>query len=268
MAVSCKAMADLARSVCCMTTMVSALATSGVALADEPSEAGKGSAQTSVPSSSQSLPNPILRPHTVAAIEAGIIALPNAPISSGQRGGSTPLGRIGEGDATLQTGLHLLFRATPMWAFGASALFGPSPTSDDQYGGLGGLRRTHSRSYLLLGGDVRYFPVTLKWVEFWVGLTGGGVVIADRFTTDDAPNVPQILGTKDVTVRTEGLAVGAQAGVDWMFADRFVAGLAFRGDRWFLPNTPACTSIGDCATLVGVVSAIEIGLTLGYRIPL
>ena len=178
------------------------------------------------------------------------------------------LDQLPEGDATLQTGIHLLFRATPLWAFGAGALFGPSPTSDNQYGGLGGLRRTHSRSYLLLGGDVRYFPVTLKWVEFWVGLTGGGVVIADRFTTDDAPSVPTILGTKDVTVRTEGLAVGAQAGVDWMFADRFVAGLALRGDRWFLPNTPGCTSIGDCATLVGVVSAIEVGLTLGYRIPL
>ncbi|MFO0676664.1 MAG: hypothetical protein U0169_09025 [Polyangiaceae bacterium] len=218
--------------------------------------------------SNVALPNPLLRPHTVALVEAGIIALPNAPISSGQRGGSTPLGRIGEGDATVQTGLHLLYRATPVWAFGASALFGPSPTSDNQYGGLGGLRRTHSRSYLLLGADVRYFPLSLKWVEFWLGLTGGGVVIADRFTTDDAPNVPTILGQKDVTVRTEGLAVGAQAGVDWMFSDRFVAGLAVRGDRWFLPNTPGCTSIGDCATLVGIVSAIEVGLTVGYRIPL
>jgi hypothetical protein len=208
------------------------------------------------------------RSHTIAILEAGIIALPRAPLSPSQRGGDTPLGAIGRGDATLQTGLHLLYRGGSRWAVGAGAFFGPQPTSDDQYGGLGGLPRTHSRSYLFLGGEARYFPLTFRWVEVWFGAAGGGIVIADRFVTNVGDERPQILGRKEVTVRTEGLAIGAQLGLDWMFADRWVAGLAARADRWFLPNTPRCTAIFDCATLTGIVEAIEVGLTIGYRIPL
>jgi hypothetical protein len=209
------------------------------------------------------------RPHTVAILEAGMIALPNAPISNGQRGGNFPLGRVFEGDATIQTGVHILFRATPQWAIGAGILFAPNPTSDQQYGGLGALKRTHSRNYMLLGGEARYFPFRqIRSVDGWLGLTAAAVIIADRFRTEDAPDVPTFLGTKEVTVRTEGLALGAQAGVDWSFTDRWVAGAAFRLDRWLLPGEPSCTSIGDCATLAGVVDAIEVGLTIGYRIPL
>jgi hypothetical protein len=209
------------------------------------------------------------RPHTIAELEAGFIALPTAPISRAQQGGSTPfLGTIGKGDATLLTGMHLLYRGDREWAIGAGAMFAPRPTSDNRSGGLGAVSRTFSRSYLLLGGEGRYVPLHLRWVEGWVGLTAGGVIIADRFHTDAGDRVPVILGTKEVTVRTEGFAVGVQAGGSWMFAERWVAGMAFRADRWLLPNSPQCTPIGDCATLTGTVEAIEVGLTIGYRIPL
>src|SRR5512140_2400677 len=194
------------------------------------------------------------RPHTIAERELGFIALPNAPISNNQKGGKVPfLGTISKGDATLQTGLHLLYRGAPDWAFGAGALFAPFPTSDSNAGGLGPLPRTHARSYLTLGAEGRYVPLHLKWLEGWVGLTMGGVVIADRFTTDVGDAVPPILGTKQVTVRTEGFAVGVQAGLSWMFAERWVAGAAFRADRWVLPDSPQCTPIGDCATVTGSV---------------
>src|ERR1700716_2228648 len=75
--------------------------------------------------------HPILldRPHTVAEFELGVIALPDVPISSANRGGSTFVGTVGSGDATVQTGLHLLYRATREWAFGAVGLFAPNPTS-------------------------------------------------------------------------------------------------------------------------------------------
>lgn len=210
----------------------------------------------------------IARPHTIAELEAGIIALPTAPIGNAQKGGNTPFGTIGKGDATLQTGLHLLYRGSPEWALGAGALFAPRPTSDEQYGGLGALPRTHSRSYLYLGTEARYVPLHLKWIEGWVGLTAGAVIIADRFVTNGGDEVPTILGTKQVTVRTEGFSLGVQGGADWMFAERFVAGIAFRADRWLLPQSAQCTPIGDCATLTGTVVAIEMGLKLGYRIPL
>ncbi|MDF2692938.1 MAG: hypothetical protein K0S65_1321, partial [Labilithrix sp.] len=153
------------------------------------------------------------RPHTIAEIEAGIIALPNAPISPGQRGGDTPIvGKIGRGDATLQTGIHVLYRWNRHYAIGAGALFAPSPTSDKEYGGLTGLPRTHARSYLFLGMEGRYIPIHYKYFEAWVGLSSGAVIVADRFTTDVGDAVPPILGTRDVTIRTEGFAIGAQAG--------------------------------------------------------
>jgi hypothetical protein len=214
------------------------------------------------------------RPHTVAEAEAGIIALPSAPISASNRGGSTPLGTVGNGDATVQTGVHLLYRATREWAFGAGALFAPRPTTDPNAGGASSLNRSHSRSYLFLGGEVRYFPLRSRLLEGYVGLTSGALIIADRFSTNNVPEVPSLLGTSTVTVSTEGFAVGMETGVNYLVNDSFVIGLALRADLWVLPNEKpfsqetSCDPIGDCPTLTGRVAAFELGLTFGYRIPL
>jgi len=68
--------------------------------------------------------------------------------------------------------------------------------------------------------------------------------------------------------------LGIQLGGDYLITDSWVVGLALRADRWFLPSQkplsqePACDPVGDCPTLTGTVAAIEIGLTVGYRIPL
>jgi hypothetical protein len=208
------------------------------------------------------------RPHTVAELEAGIIALPSAPISAGQSGGDTPFGTIGHGDATMQTGLHVLYRWHRDFAGGAGVIFSPFPTSDPEYGGLRALKRTHSRSYFFIGGEGRYIPIHYRYVEAWVGLSVGGVVIADRFTTDAGDDVPPLVGTKEVTVRTEGFAFGAQLGGNYYLSENWIAGLNFRAYRWVLPDQPRCSSIGDCATLSGTVEALELGLTIGYRLPL
>ncbi len=215
------------------------------------------------------------RPHTVAELEAGILALPGAPISLANRGGATPLGSIGNGDATLQTGLHVLFRATGEWAIGAGATFAPRPTSDTSYGGgAGGLSRTHSRSYLSMGGEARYYPLRGRWFEGWFGLRGGAVIIGDRFSTNSATPVPPILGNNTVTVSTEGLTLGVQVGADYLLTDAWVIGLALRADRWILPTQKpfsqesSCDSLGDCPTLTGSAAAFEMGVTVGYRIPL
>jgi hypothetical protein len=213
--------------------------------------------------------NVLTRPHTIAEAELGAIVLPNAPISPAQRGGNLPF-QIGKGDATFMTGLHVLFRATPTWAVGAGALFAPHPTSDTEYG-LGGattLPRTHSRSYLYIGAEGRYIPIHTRYFEVWAGLTAGGIIIADRFDNNAAVPVPSILGAPEVTVSTEGYALGAQIGANWIATEHIVVGLTFRADIWALPNKEQCSSFDDCATLKGVVDAFEMGLTIAYRIAL
>ncbi|HEX7602501.1 MAG TPA: hypothetical protein VF316_12885 [Polyangiaceae bacterium] len=208
------------------------------------------------------------RRHTVALLELGIIALPGAPISASQTGGDTPFGRLGSGDATIQTGIHVLFRAWPDWVFGAGFLFGPKPTSDSEYGGLTNLQRTHSRSYVSFGGEFRYVPLHTRFFEAWVGGGLGVIIIADRFGTQAGDPMPGFFGDHTVTLRTEGLSTGIQAGVDWIISDHFVAGFTFRANHWFLPTNSTCSPIGDCTTLVGSANSLEFGLTVGYRIPL
>lgn len=211
--------------------------------------------------------NFVQRPHTVALVEVGILALPNAPISPGQSGGDTPFGSIGSGDATLQTGIHILFRVARDWVIGAGFLFGPRPTSDPEYGGASNLQRTHSRSYFSTGGELRWVPLHTRFIEAWVGATADVVIIADRFATE-GPSKPTVFGERVVTLHTEGLSVGLAAGFDWVITDRFVAGFGLRVAHWFLPSTPTCSPIGDCTTLLGSANAIGFGLTVGYRIPL
>ncbi len=209
------------------------------------------------------------RPYTVAELSAGVIVLPTAPISPGRRGGDVvAVGQIGKGDATLQVGLQALFRGGRYWAIGAGARFGPSPTSDDQYGGATGLNRTHSRSYLWLGAEGRFIPLRFGKFEAWSGLVLGGIIVADRFVTNDGEKVPTVLGERPVTIATNGLSLGAQLGINWNFAERWTAGFALRTNVWFLPQSRACSPILDCATLTGAVFAMETGLSIGYRIPL
>jgi len=216
----------------------------------------------------------LFRSHTVAEVEGGILALPTAPISAANRGGSTPLGTVGNGDATLMTGVHVLYRATTEWALGAGATFAPLPTSDPNAGGTSGLSRSHSRSYLTLGGEGRYFPIQTRWLQGWIGANVGGVIVGDRFTTNGGVAVPSLIGDPTVTVSTEGFSLGVQTGIDYIITDRLVVGLAFRGDWWLLPkqkpfsDQSSCDPIGDCPTLTGSVAAFEASLTFGYRIPL
>lgn len=208
------------------------------------------------------------RPHTIAEADLGVIALPNAPISASRRGGDVPFVRIGRGDATLLIGLKALARVGREFELGAGLRFGPSPTSDDEYGGATGLVRTHSRSYMSISTEARYLPFRFGAVEGWVGALVGITIIADRYTTQSGTAVPTILGERTVTVRSEGLSFGVQGGVLWNLSDRWVAGFAARGSAWMMPSTPTCTPIGDCATLSGPILALEGGLTLGYRVPL
>lgn len=211
------------------------------------------------------------RPHTIAELEAGIIALPTAPISASQRGGNTNvpfLAKVGSGDATINLGIHVLYRPNDKFAIGATGAFAPAPTADDQYGGNSALPRTHSRSYLFLGVEGRYYPVHYKFAEAYIGPSVGAVVVADRFTTEAGDDVPPILGVPEVTIRSEGFSLGGQIGGNYYFSENWILGGALRAYDWILPTRARCSSIGDCATLQGHVLVLQLGITVGYRLPL
>jgi hypothetical protein len=241
-------------------TAAIAVATGGsTAAAADPPQTEKPTSH----SSEAALSRIIDRPHTVAELEVGAIALPTAPISQKQQTGNI----IGHGDVTVQTGLHILYRWNRGFAVGAGAIFAPEPSSNLDYGPPS-LPRTHSRSYLFLGGEGRYIPLHTGFFEAWVGLSAGGIIVADRFTTNAGDKVPEILGTKEVTIRTEGFALGVQGGANYFLSESWVAGATLRAYRWILPETPRCSSFGDCASLSGTVEAFELGVTIGYRLPL
>src|SRR5690606_17712519 len=131
--------------------------------------------------------------------------------------------------ATMKTGIHVLYRWSRYYAVGAVAFFAPSPTSDEQYGGLSSLPRTHARSYFFAGVEGRYVPLHFKHFEAWVGPITGAVIVADRFTTNAGDEVPPILGTPDVTISTEGFALGAQAGGNYYLSENVNVGANVRG---------------------------------------
>jgi len=211
----------------------------------------------------------IARKHTLALMEAGIIVLPNAAASlaSTTHGGDVPFTPVGEGDATIQLGLHIFYRPFRDWAFGANFLFDPKPTAAE-YGGLSGLSREHSRAYFFIGGEGRYIPLHWRSFEAFVGAQTGVVIVADRFTTNAGIAKPAIFGDREYSLSTEGFFIGAQLGVDWYISDRVVAGLLTRYNHWVLPENSKCSPILDCTSLTGGVDSIDFGFTLGYRISL
>ena len=211
----------------------------------------------------------IERPHALALLEGGIIILPNAPVSQSQKGGSTPiLPPIGQGDATIQLGVHVMYRPFRDWVFGANFLFDPKPTADTEYGGAAGLPRTHERAYFFIGGEGRFIPLHAKGIEGWLGAQAGVVIVADRFTTNAGVPKPAIFGDREYSLSSQGFFFGAQLGVDWYVTDRFVLGLLTRYNHWILPGQPQCSPILDCTTLTGNVDSLDFGLTVGYRLSL
>jgi hypothetical protein len=227
------------------------------------------STTTDATGDSQSWLRYIARRHALAIVEGGIIVLPNAPVSQSQQGGGVPiLPPIGTGDATIQVGIHILYRPLRDWAFGANFFFDPRPTSDSEYGGLSGLSRTHARAYFFIGGEARYIPLHARAIEGWLGAQAGVVIVADRFTTNAGVPKPAIFGDREVSLSTEGFFFGGQLGVDWYVSDRIIVGLVTRYNHWILPEQPKCSPILDCTTLTGGVDSIDFGFTLGYRLSL
>lgn len=202
------------------------------------------------------------KPYTQAEAGVGILTLPTTDVCL------TAPNTCTRGDITPEAYVWMLYRAAGLYAIGAGAAYALSMKSDTPQRTYANLDRSHKRDYLMIDVTGRYYALHLAWLEGWLGMTVGGVVVYDRYTTKmENPSAP-ILGPSGVLARTEGLSMGLGAGLGWTFAANWSLETALRSAWWFLPSTRACAPTGDCATLAKDVAVFTLGIGVAYRIAL
>jgi hypothetical protein len=200
------------------------------------------------------------RPHGMAEAGFGWLTLPGANVCSqaGCRGG----------DTSFQLDGWQLYRQNLRLAFGAGLLLGLVPTTNAPASDTeNGIKRDHTRRYLTLEGMLRYYPYVGEKFELWTGVTGGLVVLSDRFQVVTDYDKP-LIGPAGVTIRTEGGTLGVAIGGAYELARHWSIGSSLRFGNWFLPDEPATDPLLDKASLTGRNSVFSLGLNLAYRIPL
>jgi hypothetical protein len=199
------------------------------------------------------------RPTGIAEAGFGWLTLPGAKVCS-EAG-------CKKGDTSFELDAWQLYRRNLRLAFGAGLLLGLIPTTDAPVADPEGIERNHSRKYLTLEGTLRYYPYVAETTEVWVGLTGGLVVMSDRFQVVDVYDKP-LNGPSGVTIRTEGGTLGVALGAAYALSQHWSLGGSFRFGNWFLPDTPARDPLKDKASVTGRNSVFSLGLNVAYRIGL
>jgi hypothetical protein len=200
------------------------------------------------------------RPTGMAEAGFGWLTLPGADVCS-QAGCKA-------GDTSFELDAWQLYRQNLRLAFGAGLLLGLIPTTDAPRRDPEGIERDHSRRYLTLEGMLRYYPYVGERIELWLGVTGGLVVLSDRFVVvDDADDKP-LIGPPGVTIRTEGGTLGLAIGGAYELSQHWSVGASLRAGYWFLPSTPATDPLQDKASVAGRNFVSSLGFNVAYRIPL
>jgi hypothetical protein len=200
------------------------------------------------------------RPTGIAEAGFGWLTLPGAKVCGAQ-------GACNAADTSFELDAWQLYRQNLHLAFGAGLLLGLIPTTDAPASDPMGIERNHSRKYLTLEGMLRYYPYVAEKSEYWVGLTGGLVVLSDRFQVVDAYDKP-LIGPSGVTIRTEGATIGIAIGGAYELSQHWSIGGSFRFGNWFLPSEPAEDPLRDKASVTGRNSVFTLGLNVAYRIGL
>lgn len=201
------------------------------------------------------------RPIGMAEFGVGALTLPGAEVCVERDQGQCP-----EGDASFVVEAWPLYRPNVRFAFGAGLMLGLIPTTVPQSESTGEFERDHSRSYLTVEGIGRYYFYVGESTEVWGGLTGGLVVVSDRFVVEDKIlNDRALVGPQGVTIRTEGGAVGVAVGAGFSLAESWSLGVMLRYGQWFLPREPATDPLGSEASLTGRNTYVSLGLSIAYR---
>lgn len=204
------------------------------------------------------------RPTGIAELGLGWLTLPGASVCAERSSGSG----CKKGDTSFEVDAWQLYRANKRFAFGAGLLLGLIPTSDAPRNDPEGVNRNHSRSYLTLEATVRHYPYVGESVELWWGVAGGLAVVSDKFVISDKNSDLALVGSRGVTIRSEGASVGLAGGAVFWLADHWSLGTTFRYGNWFLPKIAAKDPLTDEASLTGRNTMFSLGISLAYRIPL
>ncbi len=200
------------------------------------------------------------RPTGMAEAGFGWLTLPGADVCS-------PAG-CKAGDTSFELDAWQLYRQNLRLAFGAGLMLALIPTTDAPRRDSEGIERDHSRKYLTLEGTLRYYPYVGQTWEIWLGLTGGLVVVSDRFVVDDNYDDKPLVGPPGVTIRSEGGTLGLALGGAYELSKNWSLGGSFRFGNWFLPVTPAQDALLDKASVAGRNSVFSLGFNVAYRISL
>lgn len=200
------------------------------------------------------------RPTGIAEAGFGWLTLPGAQVCSS--------GGCKDGDTSFELDAWQLYRQNLRLAFGAGLLLGLIPTTDAPQLDSPGISRDHSRKYLTLEGMLRYYPYVAESFELWLGITGGLVVVSDRFVVDDDYDDKPLVGPPGVTIRTEGGTLGLAIGGAYELSKNWSVGGSLRFGNWFLPDAPATDALKDTASITGRNSVFSLGLNVAYRISL
>ena len=199
------------------------------------------------------------RPTGMAEGGVGVLTLPAAEVCAERRVGCK------RGDLSFALEAWQLYRADRRLAFGAGLVAGLIPTAHPPHDDPD---REQTRSYLTVEGAVRYYPYVGEKVEAWLGLTGGLVVINDRFRLIDDTDDRALLGTRGVSIRTEGATLGPAIGGAYELGQRWAFIGTLRYAVWFLPDEPAQDPGGRQASLTGENQALSVAVGLSYRVTL
>ena len=202
------------------------------------------------------------KPYTQGEAGIGMLTLPATKVCL------TAPNTCTRGDASAEGYVWMLHRASRRFAIGAGATYAPATSTDTPQKTYSNLSRSHEREYVMADIMGRYYALRSDWLEGWLGMTLGAVVVNDRYTTKtENPSAP-IIGPSGVMMRSEGLSMGIAAGLGWTFTTNWSLEASLRSAWWFLPDTRACAPTGDCATLSGNVAVFTLGAGVAYRIAL
>lgn len=204
----------------------------------------------------------LARPYGIIEGGVGILTLPAAEVCRERSTGCK------QGDLSFSAEAWPLYRANVRWAFGGGLVLGLIPTAHPPHEDPEGIERDQTRSYLTVEGTSRYYPFVADTFEWWVGVTGGLVVVNDRFQVVMERDDRALLGPRGVTIRTEGGTIGFGTGFAYELARHWAFTGTARYAQWFLPTEPARDPLGSEASLRGANVVLSVAFGVAYRVAL